>query len=96
MLDLALGLGIPLIFVILSTLYAHSMYHRKTLLKMTVTVYIPQRKRFIIFEDIGCSIAIDDDPISMVIGSGSQVVVSLACAAYSSLFRQFCSRIPSR
>ncbi|KAF8225998.1 fungal pheromone STE3G-protein-coupled receptor [Tricholoma matsutake] len=65
MLDLALGLGIPLIFVIL--------------------MYIPQRKRFIIFEDIGCSIAIDDDPISMVIGSGSQVVVSLACAAYSTL-----------
>lgn len=65
-LDLAAGLGIPPIFVIL--------------------IYILQgRRRFRILEDIGCSISMYHDPVFIIIGPGSQLAVSLACAVYSTL-----------
>jgi pheromone a factor receptor len=55
-------------------------------------VYIPQYGRFLIYEDYGCTAFISNTPVGIALGCGPQVLVSFACAVYSSSFIQYSSK----
>ncbi|KAG6899200.1 hypothetical protein C0993_012366 [Termitomyces sp. T159_Od127] len=79
--DLAIGIGIPIIYMILCAFH-FSLPSQGTHLSQA---YIPQGHRFNIFEDIGCFPATYTTPVALVLVSLPPLLIGCVSAVYSIL-----------
>jgi len=79
--DLLIGLGLPIIDVILGMLF--SKMRRKVL--TVLAVYVVQNRRYDIYEDIGCYPAVINTALSLVLISVGPIAIGLITSIYCSM-----------
>ena len=80
MVDLALGLGLPCLVMVLGMVYFH---YKRELLLISRIDYVAQGHRYNILEDIGCSPTVYVTPVHIIFVSIPPVLTGLVTACYA-------------